>query len=460
MAERISPKYRKWLVWGLGMGAVMLAVALTGPKEDRDSRRTEKEVRHVLTDFDTRKVGVDSLAANIRLLHAENNNLTREIGSLKHQLELIRKNSGLLGAESSVKGNGDSAANEEIRNLREELKLIKSLLPKEIQHMRKRTVTSDGDVSSPDSAAKGQKSRGTGTDGYSPGYNPEASAVKPESVTAGSGKRRINSAGDNGGMRYGSDRRRDRIPGSGARHIRSLADEGFARVSDKKEETGATTAGNGGRGYYIPAGSVMSGILLTGLDAPTRENARNDPFPVLINIDRNAILPNGRNFDFRECFVIAAGFGDMSSERVYLRTESLNCVAESGRVLEVPLNGYAAGEDGKAGIRGRLVSKQGVLIARSLTAGFLEGLAGAFDVSPVPVINTSGSSGSMEYQSVYNSRALQGAAVSGSSKALERIASFYLKLAEEMFPVLEVDAARRVDLILTKGVSFDYSLDD
>ena len=74
--------------------------------------------------------------------------------------------------------------------------------------------------------------------------------------------------------------------------------------------------------------------------------------------------------------------------------------------------------------------------------------------------NGAGSSGSMEYQSVYNSRALQGAAVSGSSKALERIASFYLKLAEEMFPVLEVDAARRVDLILTKGVSFDYSLDD
>ena len=70
MAERISPKYRKWLVWGLGMGAVMLAVALTGPKEDKDSHRTEKEVRHVLTDFDTRKVGVDSLAANISALRA------------------------------------------------------------------------------------------------------------------------------------------------------------------------------------------------------------------------------------------------------------------------------------------------------------------------------------------------------------------------------------------------------
>ena len=183
-------------------------------------------------------------------------------------------------------------------------------------------------------------------------------------------------------------------------------------------------------------------------------------FPVLINIDKEAILPNNLRFDFRECFIIAAGYGDMSSERVYLRTESVNCVAESGRVIEASMSGYVAGEDGKAGIRGRLVSKQGRLIARSLTAGFLEGLAGAFNVTPVPVINTTSHGESIDYQNVYSNKALQGAAVSGSSKALERVASFYLKLAGEMFPVLEIDAARRVDIVMTSGLSLDYSLND
>ncbi len=210
---------------------------------------------------------------------------------------------------------------------------------------------------------------------------------------------------------------------------------------------------------YIPAGTILSGMLLTGLDAPTSENTKNEPFPVLINIDKDAILPNENSFNLKECFLLAAGYGDMSSERVYLRAESLNCISDSGKVIENTINGYIVGTDGKAGIRGRLVSKQGKLIVRSLMAGFLEGLAGVFDVQQVPTLTTS-NNGTVEYQRIYSKQALQGAGASGASKALERVADFYLKLADNMFPVLEIDAARRVDLVLTKGVSFKYELVD
>lgn len=446
-------------MWGLGIGGVMLVVALTGPQDKKTDSRGGREVKHVLTDFDTRKVGVDSLAANIKLLYAEHNSLSRELGGIRHQLELLRRNPGLIGANGDFSSEAGDLA-EEVRNMREELKLIKTLLPKEMQSLKKQL-----------------KEEGRNTDGAESGEpisRKESKDQVHEKRNSPSGKYGGSSASDdierfkkNSPGREREFRRENSVlPGTSSpeRHIRSVSDARFAELSNRgtPDERGLSRhlKGNGDRGYYIPAGSILSGILLTGLDAPTRENARTDPFPVLINIDREAILPNSRSFDFNECFVIAAGFGDMSSERVYLRTETLNCVAESGRVMETPLNGYAAGEDGKAGIRGRLVSKQGVLIARSLTAGFLEGLAGAFNVTPVPVISTTGGSGSVDYQSVYSGRALQGAAVSGSSKALERVASFYLKLAEEMFPVLEVDAARRVDIILTKGISLDYALND
>ena len=63
-------------MWGLGIGGVMLVVALTGPQDKKTDSRGGREVKHVLTDFDTRKVGVDSLAANIKLLYAEHNMLT------------------------------------------------------------------------------------------------------------------------------------------------------------------------------------------------------------------------------------------------------------------------------------------------------------------------------------------------------------------------------------------------
>ena len=73
--------------------------------------------------------------------------------------------------------------------------------------------------------------------------------------------------------------------------------------------------------------------------------------------------------------MIVGGFGDLGSERAYLRAETLTCVRTDGGVIEVPLDAYAVGEDGKVGIRGRLVSKQGALLAKALQAGFMRALA-------------------------------------------------------------------------------------
>ena len=50
-----------------------------------------------------------------------------------------------------------------------------------------------------------------------------------------------------------------------------------------------------------------------------------------------------------------------------------------------------------------------------------------------------------------SSDVLQGALSKGAAGALERVAQFYLDMAEGMFPVIEVDAGRQVELIMTKG---------
>lgn len=212
---------------------------------------------------------------------------------------------------------------------------------------------------------------------------------------------------------------------------------------------------------FLPAGSIMSGALITGLDAPTGTKARQDPFPVLLRIKKEAVLPNRFRADVRECFLIASAFGDMSSERAYMRAETISCVRDDGGVIETGMDAYAAGEDGKAGVRGRLISKQGAILARSLAAGFMQGVSEAFSVRQVPSINVTSSgskSGSSSdvidpvYQQAFNSQALQGAAIGGVGSALERIADFYLEMAENLYPVIEVDAAREVDFVVKKGV--------
>ncbi|MDG2718822.1 TrbI/VirB10 family protein, partial [Vibrio parahaemolyticus] len=98
----------------------------------------------------------------------------------------------------------------------------------------------------------------------------------------------------------------------------------------------------------------------------------------------------------------------------------------------------------------RLVSKQGAMIAKSLTAGFLSGFAQALDTNPVPVINTNPTDTPV-YQHVFNENTMQSGISKGASSAMEKVAQFYLDMAEGMFPVIEVDAGRQIDVIITKG---------
>ena len=66
-------------------------------------------------------------------------------------------------------------------------------------------------------------------------------------------------------------------------------------------------------GNYLPSGSFTRAILLNGLDAPTGGQSQKDPQPVLLRLEDNAILPNAYRFGVKECFVVGAGYGDISS---------------------------------------------------------------------------------------------------------------------------------------------------
>jgi conjugal transfer pilus assembly protein TraB len=204
---------------------------------------------------------------------------------------------------------------------------------------------------------------------------------------------------------------------------------------------------------FLPV-SFTRGTLLGGLDAPTGGQAQSNPHPVLIRLSDNSVLPNRFRGEYRDCFVIAAGYGDISSERAYLRTENLSCVRADGATLEVKIQGSVYGEDGKVGMRGRLVTKQGQMLANALLAGVVSGIgqgvataSTTYSTSPLGTIGTA--SGADAYRAGLGS---------GVGKALDRLAQYYTKLAENTFPVIEIDAAREVDVVITKGVRIDVPM--
>lgn len=204
---------------------------------------------------------------------------------------------------------------------------------------------------------------------------------------------------------------------------------------------------------FLPV-SFTRGILLGGLDAPTGGQSQSNPHPVLIRLSDNSVLPNRFRGEYRDCFVIAAGYGDISSERAYLRTENLSCVRADGATLEVKVQGSVYGEDGKVGMRGRLVTKQGQMLANALLAGIVSGIgqgvstaSTTYSTSPLGTIASA--SGADAYRAGIGS---------GVGKALDRLASYYIKLAENTFPVIEIDAGREIDVVITKGVRIDVPL--
>ena len=201
---------------------------------------------------------------------------------------------------------------------------------------------------------------------------------------------------------------------------------------------------------YLPV-SFTRAVLLGGLDAPTGGQAQTNPQPVLLRLADHAFLPNRYRSAVKECLVIGAGYGDISSERAYIRTENLSCVRHDGRTLEVKIHGSIFGEDGKVGVRGRLVSKQGQILANALIAGVVSGIGQAFQasatttaISPLGAVST-----------IANGKELEAGLSTGVGRAMDRLAQYYISLAEKTFPVIEVDAGRMVDVVLTQGVALD-----
>jgi conjugal transfer pilus assembly protein TraB len=209
--------------------------------------------------------------------------------------------------------------------------------------------------------------------------------------------------------------------------------------------------GSAGKETWLPAGSMFQGVLLTGMDAPTSGAAQKNPTPALVRIKTDAILPNRFKQDIKECFVLVSGYGVMSTERANLRTEMLSCVRADGGVIETKLDGYLVGDDGKVGLRGRLVSKQGSIIAKAGISGLLSGFSGALQPQAVPAINTGVVGANMQTQQMDMSQIMESGLYKGASNSLNQISKFYLDMAKEIFPVIEIDAMRSVTVILVRG---------
>lgn len=196
----------------------------------------------------------------------------------------------------------------------------------------------------------------------------------------------------------------------------------------------------------LPSGSIIQGVLINGMDA-TAGRGKGNAVPALVRVKRDALLPNRYIQTVKECFIIVSGVGNLATERAEMRGETISCIFKDGQIIDGPISAYVVGEDGKSGLRGRVVSKQGSIIARSMVAGVLGGLGKQLAPQTVPSLDISGGD-EQQYQVPNVGNASKIALANGMGSGLDRVANFYMDLAEQMVPVIEIDAGRQVTLIL------------
>jgi conjugal transfer pilus assembly protein TraB len=235
------------------------------------------------------------------------------------------------------------------------------------------------------------------------------------------------------------------MPGKAVGGISTPEEERARRIQPPKERDDKKSSAI----EFIPAGSFVRVAMLNGVDAPTGGQAQGNPLPMAFQVLDTANLANKYRLDIKDCRFIAAAWGDLSSERTMGRTESLTCIID-GETIEMPVKGTVIGEDGKAGMRGRLVTKQGQLLANALFAGSLSGIGRAFQAAATTT--TAGGGGIT--QTIDPDKVAQAGIGGGVGQAGNMLAQYYLKAADKLFPVIETDGGRVVEILITKGAVY------
>lgn len=309
----------------------------------------------------------------------------------------------------------------ELASLRQEMERLRNQPPEVVQ------MTTDQQPADPDAALQSMRDQITGSSSYQGA--PPGTSLNPQRPSSGSQARTTQ-------PRSG--------PAAPSQPVEQPNAPTMQVVRGKAREIAPPPPPPIARDVYIPTASIMTGVLLNGLDAPTGRTAQSQPVPVVVRLKHEAILPSRYRSDVREAFVLAAGFGDLSSERAYLRAERLSMILRDGSVIDIPIKMAAVGSDGKTGIRGNVVSKQGALIAKALMAGTAEGVSRAFGG------NSYGSFG--RSNELPDSRdMIVGGIGGGTSSALDRVANYFLQQADAMYPVVEIGAGMEVSFIVLEG---------
>ncbi len=244
------------------------------------------------------------------------------------------------------------------------------------------------------------------------------------------------------------------------RMIETFELEGGPRSSATDNRTGAELVADSVAkpvGVWLPAGAHAQAVVLAGVDASAGISSQGDPRPVLLRVTGPAWTAaedgTAMQVDIDGCTVTGAAHGDLSSEKVYARLQTMTCAGpRPGTVVETPVAGFVAGS-GKTGVRGPVVSREGALVEKAFLAGVVSGVGqGAAQAFQPQAVATGGGAAVANTGLGDIGRAGLGA---GASSAGQKVADYMIRRAEQYQPVIQLQAGTKVTLVFLEGARID-----
>ena len=201
---------------------------------------------------------------------------------------------------------------------------------------------------------------------------------------------------------------------------------------------------------YVPSGTVITAVITGGADANAGVNGQGDTTPIIFQTLDNGLLPNGKKSRLKDCSITAAAYGEVSSSRGIARTDRMSCIFADDEIIDIPIQATVF-NFGRNGIRGNTVIQNGKIVQMAGVASLLTA-AGSAAKSMSETTSTSalGSTSTVNSGDILANMLGQG--VEGAGKTL---ADYYIKLAEQYHPIIELNPGNVVNIVILKGFPLD-----
>ena len=205
---------------------------------------------------------------------------------------------------------------------------------------------------------------------------------------------------------------------------------------------------------YLPPNSFATARVIVGVDASAGVNSQTDPLPVVLRITGPArsVADNGRvlTTKLQGCLVNGAARGDLSAEKVYVKLQKMTCAQPGGRYAVSEVKGFIAFA-GKAGVRGRVVSREGSLVTQAFFAGIAGGIGKGFSANAGTLLTGTNVTVNGKRSQIPLGDVATGGIGEGISSAADTVSKYLIERAEQYQPVIEMPTGIDVEIVFLDG---------